>query len=159
MGSSQHAMQNRPPLAPYLVVKGASRAIDFYVRAFGAKELFRLTEPGGKVGHAELDLGGCRFMLADEYPDFGALSPVSIGGSPVSLHLYVPDVDAVVERATSLGATLLRPVQQEFFGDRTALLADPFGHKWHVATQVEVVSPEEMQRRWSEALSGAGTQT
>jgi PhnB protein len=92
-------------------------------------------------------------MIADEYPDFGALSPVAIGGSPVAIHLYVADVDRVVAQATDAGATLLRPVKDEFFGDRTGMLVDPFGHKWHVATRIEEVSPEEMQRRWSAALA------
>lgn len=139
---------DQPALSPHLVVKGAARAIDFYVRAFGARELFRLTEPGGKVGHAELDVGGARFALADEYPDFGALSPQSIGGSPVAIHLYVADVDAVAARATEFGALLLRPVRDEFYGDRVAMIADPFGHKWQVASRREDVSPTEMQRRF-----------
>jgi PhnB protein len=144
--------ENLPRLSAYLVVKGAARALDFYTRVFGAKELYRLTEPSGKVGHAELALGGSRLMLADEYPDFGALSPITVGGSPVSMHLYVDDVDALVKRAEDAGATLLRPVKDEFFGDRTAMVVDPFGHKWHLATRIEEVSPDEMQRRWSQAL-------
>jgi len=139
------------PLSPYLIVKGAAEAIDFYVKAFGAKETFRLTEPNGKVGHAELVMGRARFMLADEYPDFDALSPLTIGGTPVSLHLYVADVDQLVAQATGAGATLLRPLTDEFFGDRVALLVDPFGHKWHLATRKEEVSPEEMQRRMDAA--------
>ena len=101
-------------LSPYLIVKGAAQAIDFYRKAFGAKELFRLSEPGGKIGHAELEIGRCRMMLADEYPDFGALSPVTVGGSPVALHLYVEDVDAIVARATAAGATLLRRSRTSF---------------------------------------------
>lgn len=140
-------------LSPYLVVQGAARAIEFYVRVFGARELYRLTEPSGKIGHAELELSGCRCMLADEYPDFGALAPPTVGGSPVSLHLYVDDVDAVVASALELGATLLRPVKLEQFGDRTGLVLDPFGHRWHLATRVEQVSPEEMQRRWSNSFT------
>jgi PhnB protein len=144
---------DRPALSPYLIVKGAAQAIDFYGKAFGAKELFRLSEPGGKIGHAELEIGRCRLMLADEYPDFGALSPVTVGGSPVALHLYVEDVDAIVARATAAGATLLRPVQDEFFGERTGMLADPFGHKWHLATRKEDVSPEEMQKRMNAAFA------
>ncbi len=144
-----------PALAPHIVVKGAGRAIDFYRASFGATEVFRLREPGNdRIGHAELDILGCRLMLADEYPDFGALSPVTIGGSPVTLHLYVDDVDAVVERAVKAGATLLRPLKDEFYGDRTAMLADPFGHRWQVATKREDVSPEEMQKRWNAALTG-----
>lgn len=135
------------PLAPYLIVKGAPAAIAFYEKAFGATERFRLTEPSGKVGHAELSMGGANVMLADEYPDFGALSPVTIGGSPVTLHLYVEDVDRFVERAVEAGATVLRPLTDEFFGDRVAMLVDPFGHKWHLASRREVVSPVEMQKR------------
>jgi PhnB protein len=137
-------------LTPYLVVKGANEAIAFYTKAFGAKELFRLSEPSGKVGHAELEIRGSTFMLADEYPDFGALAPTTIGGSPVSLHLSVDDVDRVVAKATAAGATVLRAIKDEFYGDRTGMIADPFGHKWHVSTRKEEVSPEEMQRRWNE---------
>ena len=139
------------PLSPYLIVKSAVDAIAFYVVAFGAKELYRLQEPNGKIGHAELEIGGGRFMLADEYPDFGALSPVSVGGSPVSIHLYVADVDAVVAHATAAGAVVLRPLKDEFFGDRVAMIADPFGHKWHLATRIEEVTPAEMQRRMQAA--------
>jgi PhnB protein len=141
------------PLAPYLIVKSAAEAIAFYARAFGARELYRLTEPGGKIGHAELDIGGALVMLADEYPDFGALSPPTIGGTPVSLHLYVEDVDAVVARAEAAGATVLRKLTDEFFGDRVAMLADPFGHKWHLATHKEDVAPAEMQRRMDAAYA------
>jgi PhnB protein len=139
------------PLAPYLIVKDAPKAIEFYRRAFGAKELFRLGEPSGKVGHAELAIGRARFMLADEYPDFGALSPVTVGGTPVAMHLYVEDVDKTVEEAAAAGATVLRGLQDEFFGDRTAMLMDPFGHKWHLASRKEDVTPEEMQRRMNVA--------
>lgn len=140
---------DQPPLMPHLIVKHAERAIDFYVRAFGARELFRLTEPGGKVGHAELAFGTARIGIADEYPDFGALSPASIGGTPVSIHLYVADVDAVVARAVAQGATLLRPIRDEFYGDRVGMLADPFGHKWQLASRREEVAPAEMQRRFA----------
>jgi PhnB protein len=140
------------PLTPYIVVKGAPQAIEFYCRAFGARERYRLSEPSGKVGHAELDICGGTLMLADEYPDFGALSPVTVGGTPVSMHLYVPDVDRLVQQATAAGATILRPLRDEFFGDRTALLADPFGHRWHVATRKREVSPEEMQRQMEQAF-------
>lgn len=140
------------PLAPYLIVKGAARAIEHYVEAFGANEIYRLAEPSGKIGHAELEIGSSRFMIADEYPDWGALSPVTVGGSPVSLHLYVDDVDEVVARAVGAGATLLRAVKDEFFGDRTGQVMDPFGHKWFLATRKEQVSPEEMQRRMNAAF-------
>ena len=137
-------------LTPYLVVKGANEAIAFYTKAFGAKEIFRLSEPSGKVGHAELEIRGSTIMLADEYPDFGALGPASIGGSPVSLHLYVDDVDRVVAGAKAAGATVLREVKDEFYGDRAGMVADPFGHKWHIATRKEEVSAEEAQKRWNE---------
>jgi PhnB protein len=141
---------DRPALTPYVIVKDAAKAIDFYQRAFGATEVFRLIEPeSSRIGHAELRIGGALLMLADEWPDFGALSPTSIGGSPVSLHLYVDDVDGFVQRATSAGATILRAIRNEFYGDRTGTVADPFGHQWHIATRKEEVSPQEMQKRWN----------
>lgn len=143
------ATDGRHPLTPYLVVKQAAQAIAFYTRAFGAVEVFRLSDPQGKIGHAELELHGSRFMLADEFPDFGALSPTTIGGSPVTLHLYVDDVDAAIATAAEAGATVLRPAKNEFYGDRAGMIADPFGHKWHLATHREDVSPDEMQRRWT----------
>lgn len=141
-----------PALSPYLIVRDAAAAIDFYREAFGAQERYRLQEPSGKVGHAELEIGGSRVMLADEYPDFGALGPTTIGGSPVALHLYVPNVDEVVQRALTAGATVLQPLRDEFFGDRTATLTDPFGHRWQLATRKEDVSPEDMQRRMNAAF-------
>ena len=137
----------------HLVVRDAAAAIDFYRRAFGARELYRLTEPGGKVGHAELAIGVSRFMLADEYPDFGALSAGTIGGSPVKLLIYVADADAVARQAVAAGATELRPVKQQFHGDRSGMVLDPFGLSWTIATQVEEVSPAEMQRRFTAATS------
>ncbi len=142
-------------LSTHLILHDAARAIDWYVAVFGAVEEFRLTEPSGKVGHAELKLGGSRLMLADEYPDHGALGPGAVGGTPVRLHLYVADVDAVARRAVDAGATLLRPVQDEFYGDRAGLLRDPFGHLWQLASRREAVSPEQMQKRWSAMLQGA----
>lgn len=142
-------------LTPHLILREAARAIDWYVSVYGAVEEFRLSEPSGKVGHAELKLGGSRMMLADEYPDFGALGPAAVGGSPVKLHLYVADVDDVVRRAVDAGATLLRPVQDEFYGDRTGVLLDPFGHQWQIASRREEVSPEQMQKRWTAMLQGA----
>ena len=145
-------------LSPYLTVKGAAAAIDFYRAAFGAVEQFRLTGPDGRIGHAELDIAGATVMLSDEWPDFGALSPPSIGGSPVKLHLYVDDCDTVVARAVAAGATLMRPVADQFYGDRSGMIADPFGHSWFVATLKEQVAPLEMQRRWDAAMQGtAGT--
>jgi PhnB protein len=155
MKPNQTTPDEKHPLAPYLIVKGAARAIEHYVKVFGATEIYRLVEPSGKIGHAELEIAGSRFMLADEYPDWGALSPVTVGGSPVSLHLYVDDVDALVARAVDAGATLLRAVKDEFFGDRTAQVVDPFGHKWFLATHQTDVSPEEMQRRMDAAFESA----
>ena len=147
------AINSGRALSPYLVVRDAPRAIAFYTEALGAKEIFRLSDPNGKIGHLEFEIDGCRVMLADEHPDFGALSPITIGGSPVSLHLYVADVDATVSAALEAGATLLRPLTDEFYGDRTAMIADPFGHKWHLATKKEDVSQEEMQRRMDAAYA------
>ncbi|GKY88806.1 VOC family protein [Sinisalibacter aestuarii] len=136
-------------LTPYLVVGNAEAAIAFYIAAFGAEEDFRMTDPGdGRIGHAELTIGAARFMLADEYPDFGALSPDSIGGTPVTLHLALDDVDATVARAEAEGALVLRAPADHSFGERTATLVDPFGHRWTLAQEIEAVAPEEMQRRW-----------
>ena len=142
---------------PYLIVKGAAKAIRFYREAFDAAEIYRLCEPGsGKIGHAELRIGRGNLMLADEYPDWGALGPASLGGTPVSLHLYVEDVDAVLERATKCGATVLRQAKDEFFGDRVATLVDPFGHQWQLATRKENVTAAEMQKRWDDAVASGG---
>jgi PhnB protein len=134
-------------VTPYLIVDGAARAIEFYTKAFGAIELFRLDGPDGRIGHAEVLIGDSHIMLADEFPTMGARGPRSIGGSPVQLLLYVEDVDAVVRHAVTLGAVVTRPVADQFYGDRAGGLEDPFGHSWHVATHKEDVSPEEMQRR------------
>jgi len=139
----------RQALTPYLIVKDAAKAIDFYVAAFGAVEQYRLDGPDGRIGHAELQVEDSYFMIADEYPDFGAMSPVSIGGTPVSLHLSVADVDAAVARAAAAGGTILRAPKDEFYGDRAGMIADPFGHKWHLATTKQDVSPAEMQTRWN----------
>jgi PhnB protein len=136
-----------PSLAPYICTGNAAAAIKFYCTAFAATEKFRLTDPSGKIGHAELRFGEMALMLSDEFPDFGARSPSSIGGSPVSLLLYVADVDAVVARAIAAGATILRPIVNEFYGDRVGMVMDPFGHKWHIATRIEEVTPAEMQSR------------
>jgi PhnB protein len=141
-------------VTPYIIVRDAARAIAFYERAFGARELFRLTNPGdARVGHAELSIAGALLYLADEWPDFGALSPASIGGTPVTLHLDVEDADAVVQRAEEAGATVLRAVKDEFFGERTGMIGDPFGHRWQIATKKEHLSPEEMQRRWNATMA------
>lgn len=139
----------RPTPTAYLCVKDAARAIQFYAEAFGAREAFRLTGPTGKIGHAELAIGNSLIMLADEHPDFGALSPVSIGGSPVKFHLSVADADVAVEKAVKAGATLVRAVKDEFYGERTGMVADPFGYSWFLAATIEEVTPQEMQRRWT----------
>lgn len=139
---------------PYLCVKGAAQAIEFYVRAFGAVETMRLAEPDGRVGHAEITIGGARIMLADEYPEEKVLSPATLGGTPVTIHLYVDDVDATVARAEKAGAKMLRGPADQFYGDRSAFLLDPFGHHWMFATHLEDVSQEEMQRRYDALLAG-----
>jgi PhnB protein len=134
-------------VTPYLIVKGAAGAIDFYKKAFGAEELMRFTAPGGTVGHAEVRIGDSRVMLADEHPQMGAVGPQSLGGTPVGLCLYVKDVDALAKQAITAGAKVVRPVMDQFYGDRSGTLEDPYGHKWTIATHKEDVSPEEMQRR------------
>jgi PhnB protein len=133
---------------PYLHVKGAARAIEFYQQAFGATEVLRLTEPGGRIGHAEIRIGESRVMLADEYPEHGIRGPRSLGGASASLSLSVEDVDAVVARAVTAGAKLLRPVEDQFYGERTGKLEDPCGHVWQVSTPIEEISTEEMRRRF-----------
>jgi PhnB protein len=132
---------------PYLIVKGAAQAIEFYKKAFGATELMRMPQPGGKIGHAEIKIGDSPIMLADESPDVGAHSPQSIGGSPVSIMLYVEDVDRIFSQAVAAGAKVKRPVADQFYGDRTGGIEDPFGHLWYIATHKEDVSPEEMRKR------------
>jgi len=132
---------------PYLIIDGAAKALDFYKRIFGAVEKMRMPSPGGKVGHAEITIGDSIIMLADEYPDMNWLSPQTIGGTPVTIMIYVEDVDAFCNRATAAGATVRRPLADQFYGDRSCTLTDPFGHTWTFATHKEDVSPEEMQRR------------
>lgn len=134
-------------VTPYLIVKGAAEAIEFYTRVFGATELMRLPGPGGVLMHAEIKIGDSFIMLADEFPQMDALSPKTIGGSPVGLMLYVPNVDEVFQRATAAGAKEIRPLQNQFYGDRSGTVEDPFGHKWTIATHVEDVSHEEIERR------------
>lgn len=134
-------------VTPYPIVNGAAGAIDFYKRAFGATEIYRM-DARGKVGHAELQLGTSRVMLADEWPEAGAGGPQTLGGTPVGLLLYVPDVDAVFARAVAAGAKVERPVKDQFYGDRSGTVIDPFGHKWTIATHVEDVSSEEISRRF-----------
>ena len=133
---------------PYLVFEDAATAIEFYKNAFGAEELLRLASPDGKIGHAEIKIGDSPIMLADEFPEMGYRSPRAFGGSPVSILLYVEDVDAVFNQAVAAGAKSLRPVRDEFYGDRSGNLEDPFGHKWTIATHKEDVSPREIERRY-----------
>jgi PhnB protein len=134
-------------VTPYLVIKGAAKAIDYYKNVFGAKVLVRMDGPDGLVGHAELQIGDSRIMLADENPAMGHRSAETIGASPVSLYIYLPDSDKVVEKAASQGAKIMRPVTDQFYGDRSGFIQDPFGHLWGIATHKEDVSPEEMNER------------
>jgi PhnB protein len=146
-----------PRVAPYLIVDGAGAAIDFYKSVLGATERFRMPAPGDKVGHAELEIGDSVIMLADEFPEMDARGPRTVGGTPVSMHVYVEDVDAVFERAIEAGAKALRPVEDRFYGDRSGLFEDPFGHHWDVATHVEDVPPDEMEQRAAgSASAGSG---
>ncbi|MFY9792851.1 MAG: VOC family protein [Candidatus Sulfotelmatobacter sp.] len=136
-------------VTPYLIIKGAAQAIEYYKKVFGATETVRMNGPDGKVGHAELKIGDSHIMLADENPSMGLghTSPATIGASPVSLYVYLPDVDRVVALAAAEGAKILKPVEDQFYGDRSGFFQDPFGHLWGVATHVEDVSPEEMKER------------
>jgi PhnB protein len=138
----------------YLRVSDASAAIEFYAAAFDAKERYRLMM-GDRVGHAELELGDCCVMLSGEFPDMGVVGPKTLGGTTVTLCLYVADVDAVVERAVAAGATIKRPVTDEFYGDRTGQVEDPFGHIWMIQTRIEDVSPKKMQKRLDAMMAGA----
>ena len=143
-----------PRVTPYLIVDGASAAIDFYRDVLGATERMRMAAPDDKLGHAELEIGDSLIMLADEAPDMGALGPKSVGGTPVTVHVYVEDADAVFERAVDAGAKALRQIEDRFYGDRSGEFEDPFGHHWSVATHVEDVPPEEMERRMAAAIEG-----
>lgn len=136
-------------VTPYLVVNGAARAIDYYKNVFGATEVMRMPGPDGRIGHAELQIGNSRVMLADEKSGMGQghASAATVGGSPVSLYVYLPNVDQVVQRATAEGAKVLKPVEDQFYGDRTGFIQDPFGHLWGVATHIEDVSPKDMEER------------
>ncbi len=142
------------PLAPYLSVNNAAEMIDFYRRAFGATESYRLMMPDGRIGHAEIKIGAATIMFADEFPEMGLLSPKSrsLARSPVALHLYVEDVDAAYARAVAAGAISVKAPETEFFGERNAHLTDPSGHLWFISSRVEVLTPEEMQRRFDAAI-------
>ena len=142
-------------VTPYLIIDGATQAIDYYKKAFGAVELFRMPAPGGKIGHAELKIGDSPIMLADEHPEMGYKSPTSWGGSAVSLMIYVEDVDTVFKQAIAAGGKEQQAVKDQFYGDRTGTLTDPFGHVWTIATHKEDVSTEEMQQRMKTAHGGA----
>ena len=133
---------------PYLIVRGAAQALDFYEAAFGATELYRLPDPSGRIGHAEIQIGDSRLMLADEFPEMGVRGPQSLNGTSVSILLYVEDVDARFQQAITAGATVTRPLKDQFYGDRSGTMTDPFGHQWTIATHKEDVSPEEMQTRY-----------
>ena len=138
---------------PYLVVQNAASALEFYKKAFGAEELLRLASPDGKIGHAEIKIGDSPIMLADEFPEMGYRGPQALGGSPVSIMLYVEDVDARFNQAIAAGAKVRRPVKDEFYGDRAGNLEDPFGHVWTIATHKEDVSPEEIERRFAAVMA------
>ncbi len=154
MGDVKPIPEGYPVLMPYLSIDGADKAIEFYTNVLGAKEVVRMDAPGGKIGHAELKLGDSIIMLADENPEFGNQSPKTVGGTPVTLVVYVEDVDAVFQKALDAGATVLNKVEDQFYGDRTGQFEDPFGHRWNIGTHIEDVSPEEMEKRMAEMFSG-----
>jgi len=139
---------------PYLACRNAAKALEFYAKAFGATEQMRMAAPDGKIGHAEIKIGNALIMLSDEYPEMKVQSPQTIGGTPVGIHVYVPDVDALNERAIAAGATVEREIANQFYGDRSVTLSDPFGHRWFFATHVEDVAPDEMKRRAEAAMKG-----
>ena len=145
-----------PQVTPYLIVDGADAAIQFYTRVLGGSERMRMGGPDGRIGHAEVTIGDGLIMLADEFPEMGQRSPKSVGGSPVTISVYVEDVDAVFEAALAAGATELRAVENQFYGDRNGQFEDPFGHRWSVATHVEDVPPEEMEKRVAAMAEQAG---
>ena len=134
-------------VTPYLIISGAAQALEFYAKAFGAVEVMRFKGPDEKIMHAEISIGDSRIMIADEFPQMGAVSPQSIGGTAVGLALYVENVDTVFARALSAGATTVSAVKDQFYGDRSGTLLDPFGHRWTISTHIEDVSPEELERR------------
>jgi PhnB protein len=141
-------------VSAYLAVDDAERAIEYYTKAFGAKEVVRMSAPGGKIGHAELEIGDSRIMLSDPFPQASTRPPKDLGGTSASVFMYVEDVDAVVKQATGAGATVTMEVADQFWGDRFGTITDPFGHVWSIATHVEDVPPEEMERRGREAMAG-----
>lgn len=157
MPDVQPIPDNYPRVTPYLTVDGADEAIRFYTEVLGAAERGRMAGPDGRVGHAELSLGDSVVMLSDEHPEMGVRSPKSIGGTATTLHVYVEDADAVFAAALAAGATELRPVEDQFYGDRSGQFEDPFGHRWNVATHVEDVPADEMEKRATEAMAGGAS--
>jgi PhnB protein len=141
-------------LFAYLHVKDAARAIEFYAKAFGAREKFRLAEASGRIGHAELDFGGTTVMLADEFPEYGIRGPAAFGATTVSIHIHVDDADEAIRRALEAGASMVREAQDQFYGERSGRVRDPFGHEWNIGHHLEDVPPEEMQRRYTEMTRG-----
>jgi uncharacterized glyoxalase superfamily protein PhnB len=142
-------MSNIHEVYPYLRLKGAAEAIEFYKQAFGATELFRLKEPSGRIGHAEIKIGPATIMLADEFPEMNIKGPQSLGGTTIGIHLHVDNVDQAFDRAVAAGATVVRPLKDQFFGERSGTVRDPFGHEWLLGGHLEDVTPEEMQRRYT----------
>lgn len=157
MSAASPVPANYPICAPYLCIRDAAAALEFYKKAFGATERMRMADPSGKVMHAEIDVQGGVIMLADEFPPMGFHSPQHYGGSAVTIHLYIADVDSFVAHAGANGATVPEPPKTQFYGDRSAKVIDPYGHVWHFATRVEDVSPEEMDRRSKELFSGGAS--
>lgn len=151
---AKHIYPGAHSLNPYIIIKGCSAAIDYYKKAFGAKERFRLLMPDGSIAHAEIEIEGSLLMLSDENPDWGAISPTTLGGNSVALSIYVEDADKVFQQAIDAGGKEVMPIKDEFYGDRTGQVMDPFGYKWMIATHIEEVSPEEMQKRMEKMFSG-----
>ena len=139
-------------LFAYIAVADAARAIEFYSKAFGAREKFRLTEPSGRIGHAELDFDGITLMLSEEYPEYGIRGPQALGGTPVTIHLHVDNADEMIRRAVEAGARLEMEPTDQFYGERSGAIRDPFGHRWNIGHSIEEVAPDEMQRRYTEIM-------
>lgn len=150
--ASKPASVPQPAVTPYLTVKGAADAIEYYKKVFGATETMRLAELDGRVGHAEMTISGSPIMISDEYPDLDVLGPQSRGGTTVGIHIYVEDADEVFSRAVAEGAKVISPVKDEFYGDRSGKLADPFGHVWYVSTRKEDLTTDEMTKRYDDLM-------
>ena len=158
--ATKHIPKGHHSMTPYLVIRDAAKAIDFYKKAFGAVEKFRMASPDGKIGHAEIQIGDSMIMISDENPQWGTKSPQTLGGTPVGIFLYVPDVDATFKQAISAGAKEVMAVTDQFWGDRYGKVADPFGHAWNLATHKEDLTPAEIEERAKKAFAhGAGSQT